>query len=286
MTDKVNGRSFRSVFHPSDNPAHSRAAFAHALKFALAEKAHLAILHVDPSGLDPTTWWRAPAIRQTLEEWGLLEKGSPREAVFSKLGVPVTRVNLESREPVNVIVDYLRQFPADLMVVGTEGRDGLPRWLRKSVAESAARAAKTNTLFIPKDARGFVASKDGHVTLHRVLVPVDQDPHPQRALEITVRLLRTLRVVPRTINLLHVGPDATQLPSADTHAVEPAWPWEQSHRKGDVVGQILAAADEMGADLLVMATKGHEGFLDVVRGSTTEQVLRRAQCPVLAVPVA
>jgi nucleotide-binding universal stress UspA family protein len=34
-----------------------------------------------------------------------------------------------------------------------------------------------------------------------------------------------------------------------------------------------------------MATEGHQGFLDALRGSTTERVLRGALCPVLAVPV-
>jgi nucleotide-binding universal stress UspA family protein len=33
-----------------------------------------------------------------------------------------------------------------------------------------------------------------------------------------------------------------------------------------------------------MATEGRHGFLDAVRGSTTERVLREAGCPVLAVP--
>ena len=41
---------------------------------------------------------------------------------------------------------------------------------------------------------------------------------------------------------------------------------------------------EGAADLIVMATEGHQGFLDAIRGSTTERVLRQAPCPVLAVP--
>jgi nucleotide-binding universal stress UspA family protein len=47
---------------------------------------------------------------------------------------------------------------------------------------------------------------------------------------------------------------------------------------------ILAAAESHAADLIVMATAGHDGVLDALRGSTTEQVLRRASCPLLAVP--
>jgi nucleotide-binding universal stress UspA family protein len=40
----------------------------------------------------------------------------------------------------------------------------------------------------------------------------------------------------------------------------------------------------MDADLIVMATAGHQGALDALRGSTTERVVRQATCPVLAVP--
>ena len=126
--------------------------------------------------------------------------------------------------------------------------------------------------------------KNGQVSLHQVLIPVDHNPDPQRSLEVTARLLRTLRVVPRVIHLLHVSADPARPPGASTQQVEPNWPWEYTHRKGEVVTEILAAADQLDADLLVMATKGHQGFLDVLRGSTTEQVLRRVSCPVLAVP--
>ena len=55
-------------------------------------------------------------------------------------------------------------------------------------------------------------------------------------------------------------------------------------RNGDPVDQILAAADEVEADLIVMPTAGRTGVFDALRGSTTERVLRRAQCPLLAVP--
>ncbi|MGB1685776.1 MAG: universal stress protein [Pseudomonadales bacterium] len=33
-----------------------------------------------------------------------------------------------------------------------------------------------------------------------------------------------------------------------------------------------------------MPTQGRHGFLDALRGSTTEQVMRELQCPLLAVP--
>ena len=57
-------------------------------------------------------------------------------------------------------------------------------------------------------------------------------------------------------------------------------------REGPIVDTIVQAASELDADLVVMATQGHAGFLDAFRGSTTEQVLRRAARAVLAVPAA
>jgi nucleotide-binding universal stress UspA family protein len=50
------------------------------------------------------------------------------------------------------------------------------------------------------------------------------------------------------------------------------------------VEEILKAEQEWQADLLVLATEGHLDFLDALRGSTTERVLRGAGCPVLAIP--
>jgi nucleotide-binding universal stress UspA family protein len=53
---------------------------------------------------------------------------------------------------------------------------------------------------------------------------------------------------------------------------------------GSVVEQIIKISEDRSPELIVMATQGHQGFMDALRGSTTEQVLRKASCPVLAVP--
>ena len=53
---------------------------------------------------------------------------------------------------------------------------------------------------------------------------------------------------------------------------------------GDVISTILKIAAEQKVNLIAMPTAGHHGFLDALRGSTTERVVRHAPCPVLAVP--
>jgi nucleotide-binding universal stress UspA family protein len=54
-------------------------------------------------------------------------------------------------------------------------------------------------------------------------------------------------------------------------------------RIGNPVEQILAAAREMKADMIVMGTHGHGTLTDVMIGSTARRVLRRSKIPVLAV---
>jgi nucleotide-binding universal stress UspA family protein len=53
---------------------------------------------------------------------------------------------------------------------------------------------------------------------------------------------------------------------------------------GDVIDVILEAALNTEADLIVMSTDGRHGFLDALRGSHSERVLRGSPCPLLAIP--
>ena len=48
--------------------------------------------------------------------------------------------------------------------------------------------------------------------------------------------------------------------------------------------EILAAAEELSSDLIVVGTRGASRFARLILGSVAEEVLRRARCDVLAVP--
>jgi nucleotide-binding universal stress UspA family protein len=82
------------------------------------------------------------------------------------------------------------------------------------------------------------------------------------------------------VRLMHVGATGPLIRSGAEEGIVPV-----ALQTGDVVSTILKAAVERQASLIAMPTAGHHGFLDAVRGSTTERVLRHAPCPVLAVPV-
>ncbi len=59
--------------------------------------------------------------------------------------------------------------------------------------------------------------------------------------------------------------------------------YEVHVRIGEPGVEVLRAADELGADLIVMATHGRTGLRRLVLGNLAEIVVREAPCPVLTV---
>jgi nucleotide-binding universal stress UspA family protein len=270
------------VFHPSDFSEASRAAFVHALAVVLFRQADLTVMHVVPEGQAIDDWTDSPGVRETLERWGLLEKGSARADVFGKLSIRVGKINVRSGNPLKSIIRELEKRPADLVVLATEGRDGLPRWINPSVAESVARRTDAMTLFVPARTNGFVSPADGKISIRRILIPVDHKPGPGAALTYATRVAVMSHEETVELVLLRVG-DETSWPELELPELR-SCTWEKICRSGKVVDEIVKAAEERSADLIVMATEGTTGILDALRGSVTEQVIRAAPCPVLAVP--
>lgn len=267
-----------TVVHPTDFSAASRTAFAHALAIATIRKTRLDILHV--RGGDGENWSRFPGVRETLERWGLLDPGSDRSAVFEQLAVRVKKVQLRG-DPASETLAYIRKVAPDLLVLATEGRRGLARLIEPSVAQIVARRSHTMTLFIADKGRGFVSLEDGHLSLRRILVPVDESPDATMAILTATRAAEALGDAPVEISLLHVGDGpfpSYARPDSDL------WTWQEIRGAGDVDDEILSVAESTQADLIVMATDGRNGVLDAIRGSFTERVVRRAVCPILAVP--
>ena len=267
-----------NIFHPSDFSEGSAVAFRHALKAALAANASLSILHV--SADTDSDWQDFPRVRDTLERWGLIPKDSPREAVAG-LGINVQKVGFVGRDPVKACLGYLEAHPADLIVLAVHQQVGRMGWLGKSVGKPVARRSGEMSLYLPHGVSGFV-SEDGNVSLRRIVVPIAAHPRPQPAVEAVRRVIAGLALPAGEVTLLHVG-SAHDAPAVNQPVI-PGWTWQRVNREGDVIEAIVDTAGAASADLIVMTTDGRDGFLDAIRGSTSERVLSQVKCPLLSLP--
>jgi len=268
------------VLHPTDFSRGAESAFAHALALSVAQRARLTVLHAEDRTPDSRTWSSFPGVRETLVRWGRLDDGSPRSAVLEELGVEIDKIAVKSRSAVAAIQDFADHNRTDLIVVATERRAGLSRWLRPSVAERTARKTKTMTLFVPHAARGFVALENGSLELERILVPVSRLPRPHCAIDSAIQMAKSFGNGDVAIQALHVGEGFPSL-----HLPKGAgWDWNTITRSGELVDKIIDVAHETHADLIVMPTEGRGGLRDALRGSITELVLRRTPCALLAAP--
>ncbi len=278
MSDRY-GISIGRILHPTDFSHGSEVAFTHALRLCCATNGSLAILHVDPKQKHPD-WDKYPSVRETLSRWQLLPPQASRSDV-AQLGVQITKSSVIDDSPAAGILQYLDQHPADLLVLATHPRHGIDRWLQKTIAGRINNETDGATLFIPFGHSGFVDEQSGKCRLKKILLPVDRDPDPSPAVEVTADLIRALSPGPCEVRLLHVGDSAGQptirLPNED----RAKWKWV--HRVGSAVTAIREEAEQEAVDLIVMTTSGRHGFFDALRGSTTEQVVEHASCPVLAV---
>ena len=267
-----------SVLHPTDFSESSLVAFHHALKAAMSAKSRLTLLHV----ASDAEWSKFPGIRETLERWGVLPEGSPKSAV-GELGIAASKVVANEGAPVDAVLNFLERHPSDLIVLATSRRGSHVPWLGKSVSAPVTRKAGEMTLLIPGDVKGFVSGEDGSVNLKNILIPIASTPSPEPALKAAARFVRKLNCPEGTFTVLHVG-DSNTMPALRYPEVE-GWTWKKELRTGEVIEGIVNTAKSLEADLIVMATDGRNGFLDALRGSHSERVLRYCAAPLLTVPV-
>jgi len=271
-----------SILHPTDFSDASYRAFAHALAIAVLRQTQLTILHVSKSIREDDDWVNFPQVRETLERWRLLQPGSPRSAIFNELNVIVRKRTVRGLSPIRATRKFLDEDPHDLVVLATEGSEAGPEWLHRSDAEAIARGSGAMTLFVPsRVTRGLVSLENGDLNLKNILLPVDGKVSCKAAIEFARRSAEIIGDGDVRITILHVGP---QMPSIPRLPEGSAWTWQTSLRDGQPVDAILSAADDLDADLIVMTTNGRDTLDQALLGSTTERVLRKANCPVLAVP--
>jgi len=271
---------FKKIFHPTDFSVDSHTALVHAVKLAIATQAELSVMHVDPE-VAREDFEDFPRISPILKRWKMLPPDDTEDRL-AQSGLSVKKTRAVAKNPTEALLHHLAANPADLLIMATHQYDGFERWQHQTVAESVARGSHAPTLFVPTHVTGFVAKETGEPALRRVLIPVNEKPHPQTAVDITAQLAQTLGCERLSALLVHVGDD--RMLRSLNYPMRKGVVWRTMICHGDIVDVILGMGADFDVDLIVMMTEGHHSLLDTMRGSTTERVLRGARCPLLAIP--
>ncbi|MCS6862174.1 MAG: universal stress protein [Abditibacteriales bacterium] len=276
----------KSILLSTDGSEHAWAAWQYALDIAKAFDAWLRVLSVvdvralrdhtiaTMGGLYPTEPLE-PSSPLELEEKLESEQNRLLEEVRSRTqaaGVKV-KVSLARGTPSGTILSY-EPF-VDMIAMGHRGhRSKWEVFFLGSVAEEVLQRAAKPVLMSP--AR--------YEPIQRILAAYDASDPSQRALHWAAELAATMSL---PLDVVHVNRDRAVGHTLLREADEYLRPYDTIPHVGTILRegkpalQILAVAAERGAGLIVMGAHGHSRVREALLGSTTEEVLRQADKPLL-----
>lgn len=204
------------------------------------------------------------------------------------------RVGTPHRE----IVACAKSMHADLIVIGTHGAGGFEHFMLGSVTEKVLRHAPCPVLTVPPKSRLAAA-----IPFTRILCPVDFSDTSLAIVEFAgslatesgaeVMLLHVLEwpsdEEPRTSRAFNVPEYRLYCEQDSRERLKALVPEKLAERctvqlrlaYGKPYREILSIAADWNPDAIVMGVQGRNAIDVMVFGSTTNQVVRRAACPVL-----
>jgi nucleotide-binding universal stress UspA family protein len=294
------------ILSPIDFSEHSRHAVDHAIAIGRWYGGHLTALHMVP--VPPVFQGPGPSLEPppgpTVADLESLTARA-RQFIRDESGdalVPPPTVEVTVGRVAHGIVSRATTLTADLIIMGTHGRSGFDRLVLGSVTERVLRTAPCPVLTVPP--RTPDAVPGGPAPYRRILCAVDFSPSSERALAFALSLGGTgaTRVtvahvveVTQILEPTVIGvPDVlsyTERLRADrrerlrrfiaTHTPEPRYV-EAVLGECKAYADILRIAADERCDLIAIGV--HGGLASALAfGSTVNQVVRHATCPVLTV---
>lgn len=221
-------------------------------------------------------------LRQLLDDWRA-ECQRYLEEVARSFDGRVVAMEVDEGDPASAIVRIARQTREPLVTMASHLRTGLSRLVLGSIAMRVVSFLDCPVLII---GQRVPAAATPVVEVRRALVPLDGSPLAEQALDAVTaigfsRLHIVLLYVPEPgARERDLQPDA-YLADLATRLQERGFTVQTAVRQGKPPAAIVAAADELGADLIAMTTHGRGGLRAVLMGSTVEQVLHAATRPLL-----
>ena len=295
--------TLRTVLCPTDFSDVSARAETYAAALARHYDASLHLLHVDPPMPVMAPYGEIPVDARMFEEQReVAEAELAKAGERARAGGLTVETTMKGGHPAREILALADRAQADMLVIGTHGRGGVEHLLLGSVAEKIMRKAACPVLVVPPGAPG-----DSDALFSRILCPIDGSAASAHALTYALSLAQETDGHVTLLYVVEPVPAAGEFGALDVeeyrrageaHArkvLHDAVPddvrtWcrlDERVATGKPSERILDAATTERADVIVMGVRGR-GAIDLLAfGSTTNEVIRRAGCPVLAVhPVA
>jgi nucleotide-binding universal stress UspA family protein len=283
----------RRILVPVDFSGPSELAPQWAAAFAARFGGKIALVHVIESGrlvgeLSESDTGMTEIPRRVEEQLCMLASRSGEPALFDKVEVRTGR-------PSQNIGRAASELGSDLIVISTHGYTGLNYVLLGGTAERVIRHAPCPVLVVRR--------QDGHAPEpKKILVPVDFSPASLDGLRYALGLARPFGARLTAFHVIEpLGPMARLGVDVDAHerklradvrlgleglrleVDEPAGAFDSLFREGTSYHEIVGMAQRGDFDLIIMASLGRSGLVDMLLGSTAERVVRHAPCPVLVV---
>lgn len=250
---------------------------AEALALALARRCGLPLAIVLPLLSNPEYEEIAPQLAQRAEN----EAGAKLQALrqmAQAAGVTVQTRARRGPEPYREIVDEARERGSDLIIIRRRGKRGLlANLLVGEMVRNVVAHAPCSVLVTPQGAsmwsRRVLAALDPQTS---DLTPVSAAAAIAAQCELPLSLLC---VTGAAVDAVHAAEQALQRAASAARAVGIAA--DSLQRSGRPHEQIIAAAQQTGADLLVIGRHGDDVVSRAWLGGVAQKVIGLAEMPVL-----
>jgi nucleotide-binding universal stress UspA family protein len=298
-------RDFKRILCPVDFSDASGHAIDQAIALAGWCRASITALHVHTpayvsvAGLPGLEGFEADADLSRLRD-----QTTARFRAATDAGICLDVV-VDVGQPAGRILDRGAELSADVIVMGTHGASGFQHLVLGSVTEKVLRKARCAVLTVPPKVRAT-----SRLPFTRLLCPVDFSEASLAALQTARSLASESESALTVLNVIEwpwsepPAPVAAGLPLAQARALAEYHRYLETSamarlkgliqdavadrsaplprlRYGKSYVEILRVAAEEGADLIVIGVHGRNLLDMAVFGSTTNQVVRQATCPVL-----
>lgn len=286
--EMVKSVALNRILFATDFSEHSEAALPYAAQLASQYGAKLYATHVlSPEAYlfaSPESW---PALIETQEARQQLNLARLEEHMRA---VP-HKVVSAAGDISDVLFRLVRDYQIDLLVLGTHGRSGLPRFLMGSVAEKIFRHAPVPVLTVgPCVPRRANIEKFSKIVFATDLSyeSVAALPHATALVQDQGAHLFVLHVLEGhgggTVDLESRADFALRqmrelVPPEPVHGIYPDYAVEF----GLATDEILKFAEGHDADLIVLGVRRGLGVATHLARTTAQQIVGHAACPVLTV---